>query len=99
MALKLKGKAQTSVEKKQAGKTMLEDHKEEEVGGKLLSVEPLDEVGIEASQTLNQGNYNSVRIGVSLKLHCARGDINKTFEFAKDWVDTKMGDLLKELED
>ena len=55
-------------------------------------------VGVQASMTLNLGNYNSVKIGVSLHMPCLEKDLDTTFEKAQKWVDTKMakvqGDVL-----
>lgn len=97
MALKLKGKgtAQVSVEKKHKGVTLLEDHKEESVGGGLTS--GLAEVGFEASSTINQGNFNSVRVGVSLRMPCHPEDIDLTFDKAKEWVDERVSGLIEEV--
>jgi hypothetical protein len=57
------------------------------------------EVGVDASYTHNLGNYQSCRIGVSLKVPCSIDEINGVYTMAKDWVDTRMSQLREELED
>ena len=97
MALKLKAKAQTSVEKKHKGQTTMEDHNEEVVGEAIKVPEPHAEIGFEASSTINQGNFNSVRIAVSVRLPCAPDEIDDTFAYAKDWVDERLSKLIEEV--
>jgi hypothetical protein len=54
------------------------------------------EVGLEASITINLGNYNSTRLGVSLKLPALPSEIDDVFEYAKTWVDTRLSKLSDE---
>jgi hypothetical protein len=68
--------------------------------GQLMSIEPPPpycEVGFEVSYTHNLGNYESAKIGVSLKLPCLVPEIDEAFEYAKTWVDEKMNQVNAEL--
>jgi hypothetical protein len=56
------------------------------------------QVGVEASMTKNLGNYESVRLQCSLVLPCAKDEIDDTFEFAQNWVNGKMEDMISGLE-
>jgi len=51
---------------------------------------PLCNVGVSAAQTINMGNYNSVRIGVDIHIPCKEEDLEKSFTKAHKWVDEKM---------
>ena len=62
-------------------------------GLSIAALEPPCEVGMEASYTHNLGNYSSARVAVSLKVPCEKTGIEDTFEWVKDWVETKLNDL------
>jgi len=57
---------------------------------------PWCEVGVEASYTMNLGDYNSTRLGVSLKMPSQVADLNKTFDYAKSWVEERLTSLVEE---
>jgi len=58
-------------------------------------------VGMKVGMTKNLGNYESVRIDVSLYVPCVNDAdvINDTFELVNTWVDIKMAEILQEYED
>lgn len=56
------------------------------------------EVGLELSNTINLGNFESARISVSLKVPCDHEEINETFDFAVGWIDKRINDLRSELQ-
>jgi hypothetical protein len=60
---------------------------------------PWCEVGVEASYTHNLGNYQSARYGISLKVPCIIGEVNKVFEFTKAWVEERMQSAIEELQE
>lgn len=64
----------------------------------LLEAKLIAQVGVEASMTKNLGNYESVRLQCSLVMPCPTDEINETFEFAQNWVNSKMEDLIDGLE-
>jgi hypothetical protein len=106
MAIKLTKKpaeATVSVEKKDGGKPMVESQHQEPVAvptktnEKQDSAVPMAEVGLETSYTANLGNYQSAKVGVSLKVQCAVDEIDVVFDFTQNWVDTRMKKLIAEV--
>lgn len=55
----------------------------------------LASVSATGSQTINQGNYNSMRISVSVQLPCAVEEIDAAFKRAFEIVDQQMNQRLK----
>jgi hypothetical protein len=53
---------------------------------------PMANVGMSASRTIPLAKYDNVKIQVSLNApaEMTEDDINATFEFVKEWVDSKM---------
>lgn len=105
MPLKLKkaqGSAQTNVQEKHKGQVISDKSTEEKVDVPPPEHPPQDkpwcEVGVEASYTMNMGNYNSTRLSVSLKIPCLHEEIDTVFEYGKDWVDSKMQSMIGEIE-
>ena len=80
-----------------------DEQKDEEVqvtaqeGQAKVSAEPVCEVGVEASYTKNLGNFQSAKVGVSLKVPCPHGDIDEVFTYAKEWVNSRLGAIIEEL--
>ena len=66
-------------------------------GQAKLVPEPTCEVGVDASYTKNLGNFQSAKVGVSLRVPCAHGDIDDVFAYAKDWVNNKLSAIIEEL--
>lgn len=57
--------------------------------GILTNTEPcLIKVG--GGQTINIGNFESVRLDVSLSMPCEKSEIEATYDYASDWVSTKL---------
>lgn len=101
--LKPKAKAETSVTHKQGGKTVAEDSFSENVDPPAVEVPsngqmPWCEVGVEMSYTKNLGNFNSARVGVSLKVPCQAPEVEDMFKFAEGWVNERMEQLVSGLE-
>lgn len=106
MAIKVtskKGSATSSKVIKDKGKVLAEEATTETVDlpkeGSTSSTGPWCEVGVEASYTHNLGNYQSARIGVTLKVPCNAPEIDEVFEYAQSWVDTKMQKLMADLQE
>ena len=59
----------------------------------------LAEVGYAVGQTINLGNFESLRIDVSLKMPSRPrpASIEKTFKFAVDWVDSNINTICDEV--
>lgn len=78
--------------------TKQEDPAPSHVVGQAGTLEPLCEVGMEASYTHNLGNFQSARVQVSLKVPCLHKEIDSAYAYAKEWVDAKIGEMKDELE-
>lgn len=114
MALKIKtlkkkssGPAQTSMQKSVAGEVGPEVNKTEtptvkdDTAGTLSSVDDqLALVHVEASVTVNLGNYESVRLGCSLSryAHDTPEAIDSKFDQVKSWVEDKLSEMRAEVE-
>jgi hypothetical protein len=72
---------------------------QQEIVKEVLALEALCNVGVQASKTINLGNYNNIKIGVSLHMPCPVGGIEGAYEFTKNWVDTKMAQINQEVLD
>lgn len=74
---------------------------EEEVKGDVLVNEPHATVGVSVGVTKNLGNYESVKVTVSVFIPCAvdADEINETYEQAKEWVDEKVAAISQEIDD
>lgn len=81
---------------KQNNKVVAEDS-ETEVVGHLPFTGPVCHVGVEASSTINLGNFNSIKVGVSVNIPCVFNEIEKTYETAQEWVNNKMEALQEQV--
>jgi hypothetical protein len=59
---------------------------------------PTANVGVSVATTRNLGNYESVKIGISLNMPCNPNEeaIEQACKFAQGWVDKKMQEVLEE---
>lgn len=73
-------------------KSMIET--KHDLGELVIYDGPIGEVTVEAGMTKNLGDFNSARMTVTLKLPCNLDAIDKTFAFARDWVDAKLQSML-----
>ena len=77
--------------------------KKEEIGEDFIDVivppkdVPLAEVGISSSMTLNLGNYESVKLGISITLPCVLGEVEEAFKAAKKFIDMKLNSEVEEI--
>ncbi len=58
---------------------------------------PVCNVGFKMGMTKNLGNYESVRIDVSLYLPCYTSEIETVFEYAREWVDDRMDEVITDI--
>jgi hypothetical protein len=47
-------------------------------------------ITVEGGRTINLGNYESARIGVSVTVPCDKDTLNDAYEFATEWVSGKI---------
>lgn len=52
--------------------------------------EAVAHVGVDVSRTINTGNFNSIRVGVSIRVPCAVANVNPTFEKALLWSEARL---------
>lgn len=69
---------------------------EESIVSEVAYTDPTCNVGFRASATRNQGNYNSIKVEVSLFMPCYPQELDDTFTFIKEWVDGKMAEALSD---
>jgi len=67
----------------------------EEVGEALMSSEPMCNVGVTCGITINTGNYNSVKLQVSLHAPSPPDEIDEVFDFVEGWVDKKLQSMME----
>jgi hypothetical protein len=71
------------------------ESKEEQIGS-TESDSTLCNVGYTAARTINLGDYNSLKVSVSLHIPCTHSEIDEIFNFATQWVNERMGALVEE---
>lgn len=70
---------------------------QEDVGEAALYDQPTCNVGVNAGITKNLGNYESLKVGVSLNMPCYPDEIEDVYSAAKKWVDDKMDSIVAQL--
>ena len=94
------GKAKTTIAEETHQEPVEAPEPAEELANMQTGVAGLDpycEILVEASFTKNLGNYQSAKIGVSLKMPCQQVDLDDAFTFTRDWVNTKLEGMVTEL--
>jgi hypothetical protein len=93
----VQGKAMIMVKRTRIN-TVLDDFSEEEViSVRKFETEPAY-VSFSVGVTRNQGNYESLRLDVGVKLPCYTEEITEVEKLAVDWVDSRISEKLDELE-
>jgi len=93
------GKATISKVFKSGGQVVSETESNEEVGESQLYNQPTCNVGVSVGVTKNTGNFNSLKIQVSLHMPCYVEEIDPVYEYTKEWVDNKMDAIVAEIEE
>lgn len=89
-AKKAQGETSVSVQPKQGGETVTQGNTEPlHTDGTL--------VGFEVGHTKNLGNYESVRIKVSLTLPTYTENVEHAYMVAKKWADEKLTEAITEI--
>lgn len=65
----------------------------------MIYTEPVCNVGISAGFTRNAGNYNSIKMSVSLFMPCYPQEIEDVFGIIKGVVDEKLTTLSEEVDE
>lgn len=63
----------------------------------MVFAEPPCVVTMTGGQTINIGNYSSVRFDVGLSMPCKPSEVESTYEFIKGWIDMRLMELQKEV--
>lgn len=88
---KAQGEATLGVKPKQGGETIEKSHTEPmHTDGTL--------VGFKMGYTKNLGNYESVRVEVSLTLPTYTENVEHAYKVAKEWADKKLTEAVEEIE-
>ncbi|AUR81173.1 hypothetical protein Ares1_0039 [Vibrio phage Ares1] len=61
--------------------------------------QPVANVGFNCSMTKNLGDFNSLKVGVSLHLPCYVHEIGETYDHAKKFVEDKLNEVMDEYAD
>jgi len=97
---KKQGHAHSSVEDTKTGEIKDYDEKVPLSTGKVAEEGPDKvthapyRVNVSAHMTINQGNYNSIKVGVSLTAPSSFQELDEVFEFCEKWVDEKLNRLV-----
>jgi hypothetical protein len=52
-------------------------------------------ITVEGGRTLNLGNYESARIGVTITVPCSKDTLDDAYTFATQWVSDKIDEAVK----
>jgi hypothetical protein len=67
--------------------------------GQVVATKPFGMVNVEMGVTRNLGNFESVKLHVSLSYPSTVDNFDSTFDIAKDWVNSKLDLLNKQIDD
>lgn len=90
--------AQTSTVKTIKGQEVAGTHSsKEEVVNKGVYIEPSEllRIGVEGSRTLNLGNFESAKIGVTLTMPCTKETLGDAYDWATNWVSDRLEEAVK----
>lgn len=76
--------------------TVVDEH--EQVGKPtMIPADQMAVVSVGGGQTVNLGDFNSVKYNVGISVPSHINDIDETFEFASNWVSNRMAEIMKEI--
>jgi len=78
------------------GTEVTEEH-EIEGTGQLMFDAPPCVISVGSGATMNVGNYNSVKVHASVWVPCAHDELDEVYDFAKGWVENKLGMMVAEV--
>ncbi len=103
--VELEGLAETINVKEGYGKITTEKKKGGTGTEKVIKIKegegyagPTCNVGYKMGYTKNLGNFESLRIDVSVNMPCYTTEIGTVFTFCKEWVDDRMNETVEEIE-
>lgn len=72
------------------------EHEETEVLGEVIVDKPMANVGVKLGTTKNLGDYNSLRVDVTLFMpsETDKKSIDKTFKKVYKWVDKRLDNIM-----
>lgn len=89
--VKKTGVAKTAVETSEGVKETTEE------AGSMITDTALANVGVSLGATVNIGDFNNIKISVSLHVPCEIGDVDETFVSVQEWCQEKMSQLHDEV--
>ena len=82
------------VSRKEAGMDKTSSHVSQ---GIKSDGKPMGEVRVEIGNTINLGNYSSVRVSVGISVPCSADDLEKAYRHALTWTKGKMEEQVCEI--
>lgn len=70
---------------------------QEPVGGPVAYEQPTCNVGARMGMTKNLGNFESLRVEVSLFMPCYPHELDDVYKFTKEWVDSRIEEIMTEV--
>lgn len=52
-------------------------------------------ITVEGGRTMNLGNYESAKLGVTITVPCEPHTLNEAYDFATDWISQKLNEAVK----
>lgn len=93
----IEGKESISIVRTRVGKVLSEEEEDATISVRKFLTHPAF-VEVRAGVTKNCGNYESLRLDVSVRIPCYLEEITEVEEQATKWVDDRMSDKLDELD-
>lgn len=95
MTQEKKTQAVIKIKSKFAGQDHFKED-EEELDVRLFETEPAV-IGYSGGQTVNLGNFESIRIDVNLRLPCYVEEIDSAYRWAQDWVGARIEEEIEKV--
>ena len=83
-------KSAVSLEKKIKGQSLGQTAVEKEIPGCFATKQRFCSITVEGARTLNLGNYESAKIGVTLTVPCDSENIEAAYKWGTEWVSEKI---------
>ena len=62
----------------------------------VFSMTPGMSITVEGGRTLNLGNYESARIGVTITIPCSHDSLGEAYEWGTSWVSDRIEEAVKQ---
>lgn len=91
-------KANSTMTKKagKADETLVKESAETLHPGVLIAPDQLYLLTVEGGTTINLGNYESARVGISLRVPTTKDDLDASHDWAVEWIGKKINAMVAE---